>query len=94
MAINNIININMSNEFYTIQILLLITLVIYFIMLVLGTDDYLKVLIFFEVIILLMTVIFLINISENIDHIVLILLVMVGAESGLALSIIFPFLIK
>lgn len=94
MAINNIFNINISNEFYIIQFLLLSTLTIYFIILVLDTDDYLKILIFFEIIILLTTIIFLINILENIDHIVLLLLVMVGAESGLALSIIFPFLIK
>lgn len=94
MAINNIFNINISNEFYLIQFLLLSTLTIYFIILVLDTDDYLKILIFFEIIILLITIIFLINILENIDHIVLLLLVMVGAESGLALSIIFPFLIK
>lgn len=94
MAINTILNINISNEFYIIQFLLLSSLIIYFIMLILDTDDYLKVLIFFELIILLMTIIFLINIYENIDHIVLLLLVMVGAESGLALSIIFPFLIK
>lgn len=94
MAINNILNINITNEFYIIQFLLLTNLIIYFIMLILDTDDYLKVLVFFEVIILIMTIIFVINIFENIDHIVLLLLVMVGAESGLALSIIFPFLIK
>ena len=94
MAINTILNINIAAEFYIIQLLLISNLTIYFIMLILDTDDYLKILIFFEIIILLITVIFLINIYEDIDHIVLLLLVMVGSESGLALSIIFPFLIK
>ena len=94
MAINTILNINIAAEFYIIQLLLISNLTIYFIMLIFDTDEYLKILIFFEIIILLITVIFLINIYEDIDHIVLLLLVMVGSESGLALSIIFPFLIK
>lgn len=94
MAINTILNINLSTQVYIVQLLILTTMVIYFTLLVFDTLNYLKIIIFFELLILMITVIFLSNIYESIDHIVFLLLVMVGAESGLALSIIFPFLIK
>ena len=48
MAINTILNINIAAEFYIIQLLLISNLTIYFIMLILDTDDYLKILIFLK----------------------------------------------
>jgi hypothetical protein len=89
MAINKIFN-----YFDILTFILLCNLLGYFILLVIEATNYLKILIIFELLLLIITLIFLININENIDHLVLLILVLVGGESCLALSIIFPFIIK
>jgi len=89
MAINKIFN-----YFDILTFILLCNLLRYFILLVIELTNYLKILIIFELLLLIITLIFLINITENIDHLVLLILVLVGGESCLALSVIFPFIIK
>lgn len=89
MAINKFFN-----YFDLLTFILICNLLGYFILLVIESTNYLKILIIFELLLLIITLIFLINITENIDHLVLLILVLVGGESCLALSIIFPFIIK
>jgi hypothetical protein len=91
MAINNFFLINNIEILTNIIVVLLVS---YCVLLVLDCSDYLRVLIIFELIILFLTLIFITNISECVDHIVLLFLVIVGGESCVALTIIFPFIIK
>lgn len=90
MAINNIFY-----NYIDITIMsLIIVLLGFFILLVLESQNYLKTLIIFELLLLIISAVFLLITNENIDSLVVQIIALVGGESCLALSIIFPFIIK
>jgi len=82
------------NNFEFLIGLLLVILFGYLSLLIIENINYLKILILFELILLLLSLIFIIDINENIEHFILLIIILVGGESCLALTMIFPFIIK
>jgi hypothetical protein len=78
---------------FALKIILLSIFIVNILLVIFRINDFLKLLIYFEISLLLITVIFLLNLSERIDDIVILFLVVLGGESALLLSIIFPFIL-
>jgi len=78
---------------WSLKVVLSLIFITNVLLVIFRINDYLKLLIYFEISLLLITVLFLLNLNERIDDMVILFLVILGGESALLLSIIFPFVL-